>query len=98
MFDDDFMWDEEDQVVLFDSRGMTPRQANMIAMNDIAKEYDYTAEDIIGKNRSRKLVEIRRKCAVMLREKGYSTTEIGRIMNRDHSTIVHSLKIMAQKQ
>lgn len=98
MFDDDFMWDEEDQVVLVDSRGMTPRQANMIAMNDIAKEYDYTAEDIIGKNRCRKLVEIRRKCAVMLREKGYSTTEIGRIMNRDHSTIVHSLKIMAQKQ
>jgi len=98
MFDDDFMWDEEeDQVVLIDSRGMTPRQANMIAMNDIAKKYDYTAEDIIGKNRSRKLVEIRRKCAVMLREKGYSTTEIGRIMNRDHSTIVHSLRIMAQK-
>jgi IS30 family transposase len=28
----------------------------------------------------------------MLREKGYSTTEIGRIMNRDHSTIVTSLQ------
>jgi len=38
------------------------------------------------------LVNVRRKCMVMLREKGYSTTEIGRIMNRDHTTVVHSLK------
>jgi chromosomal replication initiation ATPase DnaA len=30
-----------------------------------------------------------------MRGKGYSTTEIGRIMNRDHSTIVHSLQKMA---
>jgi chromosomal replication initiation ATPase DnaA len=28
----------------------------------------------------------------MLREKGHTTTGIGRIMNRDHTTIVHSLQ------
>jgi chromosomal replication initiation ATPase DnaA len=91
MFEDDFIWKEE-EVVLVDSRGMTPRQSNMMEMEAIAKVYGYTAEDIIGKNRMKKLVAVRRKCAVMLREKGYSTTEIGRIMNRDHSTIVHSLQ------
>jgi chromosomal replication initiation ATPase DnaA len=33
-----------------------------------------------------------------MRGKGYSTTEIGRIMNRDHSTIVHSLQKMAEME
>jgi chromosomal replication initiation ATPase DnaA len=95
MFEDDFIWEEE-EIVLVDSRGMTPRQSNMMEMEAIAKVYGYTAEEVVGKNRQKKLVEVRRKCVVMLREKGYSTTEIGRIMNRDHSTIVHSLAIMKQ--
>lgn len=90
MFDDEF-WKEE-EIVLVDSRGMTPRQSNMLEMEEIAKEYGYTAKDVISKNRQKKLVEVRRKCAVMLRKKGYSTTEIGRIMQRDHSTICHSLQ------
>ena len=95
MFEDNFIW-EEKEIVLVDSRGMTPRQSNMMEMEAIAKVYGYTAEEVVGKNRQKKLVEVRRKCVVMLREKGYSTTEIGRIMNRDHSTIVHSLAIMKQ--
>ena len=95
MFDYDCMHDEEPEIkeVLVDTRGMTPRQANMLEMEAIAKEYGYTAADVVGKNRQKKLVEVRRKCVVMLRAKGYSTTEIGRIMNRDHSTICHALKM-----
>jgi len=99
MFDDDFMWDEEeeDKVMLVDSLGMTPRQANLLQVEAIAKAHKFTLEDILGPRRFKPLVDVRRKCAVMLREKGYSTTEIGRILNRDHSTIVTALKIMAQK-
>jgi chromosomal replication initiation ATPase DnaA len=33
----------------------------------------------------------------MLRNKGYSTTEIGRIMQRDHSTICHALNMYVVK-
>lgn len=95
MFDYDWMHDEEPEIkeVLVDTRGMTPRQANMLAIQDIAKEHGYTVEDVLGKSRLRALVTVRRKCAVMLRAKGYSTTEIGRIMNRDHSTICHALQM-----
>jgi chromosomal replication initiator protein len=71
---------------------MTPRQKNLDDIEAIAKEHRFTLEDILGKNRFGPLVKVRRKCVVMLREKGYSTTEIGRIMNRDHSTIVTSLQ------
>jgi chromosomal replication initiator protein len=64
----------------------------MMRIEAIAKLYDYTVEDVLGKSKLKGLVAVRRKCVVMLRDKGYSTTEIGRIMNRDHSTICHALQ------
>lgn len=71
---------------------MTPRQKNLDDIEAIAKEHCFTLEDILGPRKFKPLVTVRRKCVVMLREKGYSTTEIGRIMNRDHSTICTSLQ------
>lgn len=98
MFDYDFMPEEKvEEVVLVDSVGMTPRQANMLQIETIAKVYGYTAADILGKRKLKALVAVRRQCVVMLREKGYSTTEIGRIMNRDHSTICHALQMSKAK-
>lgn len=95
MFDYDFMLEEKaEEVVLVDSVGMTPRKANLLEIEAIAKEHCFTVEDILGPRKFKHLVTVRRKCIVMLREKGYSTTEIGRIMGgRDHSTIVHALKM-----
>jgi chromosomal replication initiation ATPase DnaA len=71
---------------------ITPRQKNLNDIAEIAEEHGYTIHDILGPSRLMHLVSVRRKCMVMLREKGYSTTEIGRIMNRNHTTVVHSLK------
>ena len=76
---------------------MTPRERNLAEIDAIAELHGYTVEDILGRSRPKQLVEVRRKCVVRMRSKGYSTTEIGRIMNRDHSTIVHSLQKMAQE-
>ena len=43
MFDDDFIWDEEeDEVVLVDSLGMTPRQVNLLQVEAIAKAHKFT--------------------------------------------------------
>jgi chromosomal replication initiation ATPase DnaA len=71
---------------------MTPREQNLADIEVIAKEHRFTLEDILGKSKFGPLVKVRRKCVVMLHEKGYSTTEIGRIMKRDHSTICHALQ------
>jgi chromosomal replication initiator protein len=74
---------------------MTPREKNFAEIDAIAELYGYTLEDILGKSKLKALVAVRRKCIVWLRGKGYSTTEIGRIMNRDHTTIVHALQKVA---
>jgi chromosomal replication initiation ATPase DnaA len=93
MFDDDFSWQEEKpEEVLIDTLGMTPRQANMLQIEAIAKAHRFTLEDILGPRKFKPLVAVRRKCIVVLRQKGHTTTEIGRIMNRDHTTIVHALQ------
>lgn len=93
MFYDDFMPEEKaEEPVLIDSLGMTPRQVNMLQIEAIAKAHCFTLEDILGPRKFRPLVAVRRKCIVVLRQKGHTTTEIGRIMNRDHTTIVHALQ------
>jgi chromosomal replication initiation ATPase DnaA len=70
---------------------VTPRERNLADIGELAEKHGYTVEDILGRSRHKKLVAVRLWCVLMLRHKGYSTTEIGRIMNRDHSTIVHAL-------
>jgi chromosomal replication initiation ATPase DnaA len=73
---------------------LTPKEKNLAEIGKIAYKYGFTVEDIIGKRKYKMLMGARRECVAMLRAKGYSTTEIGRIMNRDHSTIVHSLQVL----
>jgi chromosomal replication initiation ATPase DnaA len=77
---------------------VTPRARNLAEIDAIAELYDFTLLDILGKSKTKALVAVRRKCVVMLREKGYSTTEIGRIMQRDHSTICHALQKYEQEE
>ena len=70
---------------------MTPRQKTHAGIAEIAEAHGYTVEDILGPSRRKKLVAVRLWCVLMLRNKGHSTTEIGRLMNRCHTTICHAL-------
>ncbi len=70
---------------------MTPRERNLADINEIAEAHGYTVEDVLGPLRHKKLVAVRRLCALMFRDRGYSTTETGRILNRCHTTICHAL-------
>lgn len=70
---------------------MTPREKNLAAIDVIAQEHGYTVEDILGPSRMKHLVSVRRLCVLMLHGRGYSTNEIGRILNRCHTTICHAL-------
>lgn len=70
---------------------MTPRERTHADINAIAEEHGYTVEDILGPSRHKKLVAVRRLCILMFRDRGYSSTETGRILNRCHTTILHAL-------
>lgn len=76
---------------------MTPRERNLADIGLIALRHGFTRYDILGPNKHKTLVRARQDCIAMFRKRGMSTTEIGRIMQRDHSTIVHALQKIAQR-
>ena len=68
-------------------------------MNDkiiqtVCKIWSTSLDDVYGKSRKQDVVYTRMTIAYFLRRHTIlSTTEIGRLINRDHSTIVYYLKV-----
>lgn len=58
----------------------------------IAALHDVDVEDITGPSRVRHVCEARWAVMRELRAAGKSTPRIGRLLNRDHSTVVHGLR------
>jgi len=56
---------------------------------------------ILGRSRVHRVVRIRQACMAVARENGHSLCQIGRVMNRDHSTVSHGIDkagILAERQ
>lgn len=71
--------------------GYTARHIQVIAI--VSHLTDLTVEEIRGEGRNSKTLAARCAIANILRfHLGYSTPHIGRILKRDHSTILHSLR------
>ncbi len=51
-----------------------------------------TLEQMRGRGKTRGLVEVRRIVAAYLRRRGCSLPEIGRVLNRDHTSVLHLLR------
>ncbi len=58
----------------------------------VARELFTTASDLVGPSRAARLVQGRAVIASVLRGRGLSTPVIGRILRREHSTILHALE------
>jgi chromosomal replication initiation ATPase DnaA len=73
------------------SRANAPAALSAL-VRSISTESGMQLADILGPNRSRRLFHVRRTIALEARERGYSFPQIGRALNRDHSTIVHAVR------
>lgn len=59
----------------------------------ICKDYDVDLLDLLGRSRKKAFVLARHKAMFEVRKQlGFSTLRIGRIFDRDHTTVVHALK------
>lgn len=59
---------------------------------EIAVQFGMTAADILGRNRSREVVEARKTVAWVLVKRGNSFASVGAKLKRDHSSIIHAVK------
>ena len=66
----------------------TPRERNMADIGLIALKHGFQRGDIFSKTRNKRLTAARRECAQFFRDQGKSYPEIGRIMDRHHSSII----------
>lgn len=72
------------------------RLANEI-MESVSKYYQITVSEITEKRRHAKIVRARQVAAYLLREDlRLSLHEVGAIINRDHSSVVHAHKLVKQ--
>ena len=76
----------------------TPRERNMSVIALFAMRHGCTTQELLGPCKLRHLVEARWDCIAAFRKRGLSTTEIGRLLNRDHTTIGHALQKMSLRK
>lgn len=76
---------------------MTPRQATLEEIDRIAFWHGVGVRDVIGRDQRRSPTAARRDCAHYFRAKGKSFSEIGRILERDHTSIVYLVNGKARR-
>ncbi len=64
----------------------------------VAKYFEITYEDIVGKDRSQKMVEPRKIAMYMVRDMTHlSFPKMGEVFNKDHSTVKHSIDTLEEQ-
>ena len=63
----------------------------------VCDEYSVTINNVMGSSRVHDFVFARQACYFALQKMGLSSTQIGRLMGRDHSTVLHGIKIHKER-
>ena len=74
-----------------------PLRARVI-IETVLRDHHLHAEDFYSTGRGKDLVEARRDAGKKLIEIGYSSTRIGRMLKRDHSTVLNYLDIHRKRK
>lgn len=61
-------------------------------VDETVRPFFVTREDALGRSRTLSVARARKAVYVALREKGLSYTEIGRLVGRDHTTVVAGVR------
>lgn len=70
---------------------LTKRQFD-VALEEASREHGIESDQILGRSREKPIIRARNDLIRTLHKSGWSATQIGRAMARDHTTILHSLK------
>lgn len=61
-------------------------------ISKVARLHGLTASDLLGKNRSRPVSQVRWRAMKALRERGLTHSAIGRLLKCDQSSVWHGLR------
>jgi chromosomal replication initiator protein len=67
---------------------------DVYALYDFCHVQEVSVKDVLSKSRKRHIVAVRQAFIVYLRRhKDYTLKKIGQILDRDHTTIIHAIKL-----
>lgn len=79
--------------------GQMPRQQRIAVVQEVADRHGVSLEAVLGASRGREVVAARWEAMRRIHnEFGDSTPRIGRLFNRDHTTVLHALKEVKNDQ
>jgi len=77
---------------------MTPREPTLEIVRETGERYDKGLSALLSNERHRPVAWARFHCYAELYSRQMTASEIGRVFNRDHSTILHGIKRAAEFQ
>ena len=74
---------------------MSNNEIAAVVFNEVKNEYGVTAFQLLSKSRHQAIREARQVFAHLMRKHtDLSLSDIGRFVNRDHTTIIHACKVV----
>lgn len=70
----------------------TPKDRYRRIITNVAEAYGFTYQDIMGRSKTHELVVARHHCYDSLMRCGLSYAAAGRLMDRDHTTVIYGVR------
>ena len=67
-------------------------------VEDAARDAGCTIAQILGHSRNPRFVEPRQRAMRRAYEEGFTSTQIGRVFNRDHTTVLYAAGVLSRKR
>lgn len=77
---------------------MTPYETTISQAKGVAARHGVNWREIMGRSRMAYVARARRHCWLEFYRRGYSSCQIGRIFDRDHSTVLYGLKLALKEE
>lgn len=95
-------FDDRDWIVIENVKSMSvmepkPYRSPRQIIREIAQRNGVTLDEILEKGRTYRVSYPRQEAMYELRLRGLSTTRIGQLMNRDHTTIIFGCRAHAKR-
>lgn len=71
---------------------ITPKDRYRHIIANVARAYGFTYQDMVGRCKTYQRVVARQHCYFALVNLGLSYSAVGRLMDRDHSTVMHGVE------
>jgi chromosomal replication initiation ATPase DnaA len=77
---------------------MTAERTHQFIVTEVAKKFDISIDDIMGRTRTTHIALARMVCMAAMWQAGFSYPQVGKHFKRNHATVMHAVKKTGAKR